>query len=240
MYTIGSTALKTIASRLSPADARAIALTGKIVGYVGTQMDRTGDGTPLHVRTANSVNSVFFQVPAVGTTGNDQYTIKYPIDSAQLYQPADAPSFWASVPPALTDPALLPILAPAGGIGQAVYAFQRGMYADMPSAFKIDGVPFYARDLNNEALYIYDAYQQKHIRLAYAHTVPIGAMFGWPFDLPNIPIGFVRADGSQKLISGTYNALYQVYGTHFNGNILPDPGYFRLPYYDNMIIRYID
>jgi hypothetical protein len=243
MYTIGTSSIKYIASEISDPIIKA-ALDGKIVGFVGTEGDREGDGTALHPKTLISPYSVFFEVPSQTQPVIDLYHIQWPITTAQLWRPNDhypMPNGWLSVGAPLDPTFVADTLLPAGGLKDALYAFARGYEGDISTIPMIDGLPFYSRD--TQSLFIYDRFAAQWVKLASAATVPIGSMIGWPEALDvyrPLPYGYVRADGTLRLKAGAFAQLFAIIRDSFEDPLSPSPiDQFRLPKYSAMLVRYI-
>jgi hypothetical protein len=240
MYTIGTSGIKYVASQVADPTIQA-ALTNKLVAFVGTIGERDGDDTVLHPPTLISPYSVFFGVPA----GADAYTAAWPITTAQLYVPNDdspIPTDWAPLGAPFDQAFITPNLLPAGGLGEAIYAFMRGNAADRSAAPTIDGVAFYGRD--TESLYVYDVTKARWVPVGGSgggSSTPVGSMVLWPEALDTynpLPALHLRADGTLQM-QAVYPALYAVIKDSFEDIMDPSPaGRFRLPNYSGMIIKY--
>ena len=228
--------------RISP--AAAAALQKKTVIIVGTAHEMIPDPADGIPPTVIAPGVMYLQVPARGAAGADRYTVQSPIMSLQVYLPAHqgntdslAPDQWVNSGLTQADIPLdliYDMLIPCGGFQAALYALPRGNDADRFQAYRVDGLPFYARD--TRILYIYDQAQHMYIPVSSASTIStIGLIFIWPENVPTIPSGFLRCDGS--LVSrATYSDLFTVIG-HLFGTP-PNPAQdFYLPTHSNAIIR---
>jgi hypothetical protein len=243
MYTIGTSALKYIASQI-PDPLIQAALKDKITAFVGTAGERDGDGTALHPETLISPYSVYFEVPYQTLPSVDIYNMAWPITTAQLYIPNDhipMPDAWVMVGAPFDQAFVTPNLLPSGGLSAVLYAFARGNEGDIASSPIADGVPFFARD--TESLWIYDRMQGRWVKVAQSSIVPIGGMVAWPeaLDVYNpIPTGYIRADGTLRPQAGAFASLYGVVKDSYENPLAPSPvGQFRLPLYNGMIVRYV-
>jgi hypothetical protein len=238
MFTLGSSALKYLADNTTDQTLKS-ALQDKYVGFVGTLADRTGDAS--FAPTQWSPFAIFFQVPADAV---DTHKIVFPILSLTVYVPNSAtpyPTGWTYSVTITADTWIQQHLIPAGGFRNVLYQIQRGNEADMAAAYHVDGVPFYARD--SGSLWIWNDRDNGFEQISQKGIIPVGGLVGWPNALikaGKIPASYIPADGEYASQS-TYAALFDVYGDEFKipGDLTP-PNAFRLPFFDNMIIRYRD
>jgi hypothetical protein len=205
-----------------------------MIGFVGTQADRLGDDTAP--ATTLSPYCAFFQVAA---TPSYPHVIQQPIDSAQLYitTPTDsfAPTGWESIGVFINASQVLRALIPAGTLQDALYTFSRGNVADLGSAPKLPGLPYFARD--NGGFYVYNDVSGEWVHIN-AGAPAIGSMIGYQQQLP-ITVGssWIRADGTVQTIA-QYPLLYEVIGKTFEDPSNPtDATHFRLPKQSNTLIR---
>jgi hypothetical protein len=240
MYTIGTSALQYIVSKLDPvADAVIIeGIKDKMVAFVGTAGNRTGDGldpdVSTHPATIISPMCVFFQTP----NGIDAYTMPPTIVSITVWVPdpqTDFPQTWHNI--GTLDPDLIPsTILPAGGLANVVMALPRGDEIDMYThGFHIDGTLFYAKDINS--LFIYDSYVGDYVKISGTDPNPIGTIRMYP-EAMTLLADYLRCDGSLKS-QIVYPQLYALCGNTFDDALEPTPaGEFRLPNYSNFIIRF--
>jgi hypothetical protein len=220
MYTLGTSAIKYLTAHTVPPIS--VVLDSKLAAFVGTPTDKNNT-------KAEGTLTAFIEVSA---DSSNPTKIQWPITGpVTLYQNVN--SIWVSVGQFTSD--IYPVLASASGYGDAIYALQRGNFADMESARKIDGVPFYSRDTRE--LYIYDAtvtHSWQLISKFESENFIIGMIMTWPEVLGDPPYGWIRTEG-QQVEKLTYMDLFQVCGTKFG----PQTTYlFTLPNQSNGIIRW--
>jgi hypothetical protein len=231
MYTIGTSAIAWIRTQTTDT-ALLSALEGKLVGYVGTLADRTGDATVP--ATYVSPYSVFFECEAVS---GQPHTIAVPITSVKVMKPkgtSAAPSDW-ELAGNLDQAQVTNILLPAGAIKNGMYQFSRGNIADIDNVLKADGLPYYARD--EADLHIWDSEKGAWVRLTYG-AIPVGSVVTYHAStaMPD-DTHYLRCDGAVVLIT-QYQELYGVVGKIFEDPNSPtDSTHFRLPLVSNGIIR---
>jgi hypothetical protein len=240
MYTIGTSGLKYLAEKVVDTDVQA-ALVGKLIGYVGTPAERTGD--TLHPPAYITPYSVYFEVPAVASTGPDSFHIKYPITTAQMYGPSESLTpAWVPKGNPFNETLISETILPAGGLKDSLYAFPRGEEGDIGAVPTVDGLPYFARDA--QSLYVYDKNVGGWVKVSQNDGIPVGGMILWPEALdqynPTLPNKFVRADGSEHSTTGTYAQLYAVVKDAYEDPLSPClPGRFRFPLYNGAIVRYL-
>jgi hypothetical protein len=124
-------------------------------------------------------------------------------------------------------------LKPAGGFANALYAFQRGNYADMGLAQKFPGLPYYSRD--TEELFMYD--ENRWISLS-NRFLEIGVLLNYPEVMGDPPRDWLRCTGD-ILVKAAYKTLYDAIGERFNDPYVAIPlNSFMIPKQSGSIIRY--
>jgi hypothetical protein len=235
VYTLGTSALKWILSQTTDPDViTALTEVPRIVAFVGTPADRTGDAS--QPATMISPYSLFFE--AAATSGNT-HEIQVPFTTVTLYKPVagDAPYAWVTVAQ-LGANFVTPVLLPASGISNAQYAIMRGNKADLPLAYKVDGLGYWAKD--TDSLYYYDESEHDWILIAARDKMPIGFMRDWPAIMGAPPAHYLWCDGSD-ISTVLYPQLFAIIGHRFEATLSPAPaGFFRLPHQDNSVIRFIE
>jgi hypothetical protein len=235
MYTIGTSSLSWIAEQPGIPAPILNALDGKMVAFVGTNVELYGNGTTI-LPTKITPYVIYFEVPAIST--GSPIAVK-PMTSATVYVPNPpglVPTGWLNVG-TLDQFLVANVLVPAGGYINALYAFGRGNLVDKATAFRVDGLPYYARD--DESLWVFDKNANDYIKIAYSDPIPVGSMLGWPF-VKTPPKGFLHTDGTVLNIVPPYEDLYVAIGKTYEVAISPTPATaFRLPLVSNMAIRYM-
>jgi len=221
MYTIGTHALRVIATTLPVLDDYPIRISKRLVAYVGTE-DQREVAWP-------SPNAVFF------TINNHEDTVAIHVGNEEA-------TVWLPAQVSIDRDLVRNTLRPAGGLTNALYASQRGRLSDINRAASNDGLSYFAID----TLQYFIAYggvwhnvtgiSQGNLNLV---TVPIGGMIMWSDRLPP-PLGWLQCNG-QRVRQTDYPNLADVLGDTFGPKEILGDGTigFLLPTRDNAVIRWL-
>jgi hypothetical protein len=246
MYSIGTSAVRALRQKLKELDPITYA---DIITALGTE-DANGNLSILRVVAFVGTMAERGDPATEGSTLLAPYSAFFVLDetniTAQLYIPYNPaipsdwwtiePTEWLAVGPIFDKSFINNTLIVAGGFANAQYAFQRGNKDDMGNAFRVDGIPYFAKDISE--LYVYNKDRNEWVPINTLDRIGSFMTFSWAMITggTSIPDGYLKCDGSWLPIQGEYYALYKVIGTTFNYGPKPE-NQFRLPRQGNLLIR---
>jgi hypothetical protein len=246
MYSIGTSAIRALRQKLKDLDPTTYA---DIIAALGTEDVTTGALSILRIVAFVGTMAERGNPADEGSTILAPYSAFFVIDetaiTAQLYIPYDptvpddlwptAPVEWQAIGPIFDKSFINNTLLVAGGFANAQYAFQRGMLADIDNAFKVDGIPYFARDTS--ALYIYDKSKNKWVTLNVLDDIGMLITYAEALKYFNseLPAGYLECDGRQLPIND-YRDLWNTIGNTFNYGAVAI-GHFMIPKQSNLLIR---
>ena len=243
MYTLGTSAVQFLSGQNA-------GFEDALVAFVGTVTERDG-GTDSQGKvwppTTLAPREVFFILqpdlvkdPSGFTAAAIQTSVL--VSVPDIDSNPDWPTSWKLLSGSIDYTYFQQVVRPLGGYGEVVYLIPRGNVADMVNAPHMDGYPFYARDAAQ--LYIYDTHKSQFVNVSDASIngfFMAGIMVSYSEQLDAVPTGWLRCDGSSALkldypdlfvtVEDKSNPGQSIFG------ISPDPNYFILPKYSNMIIK---